>query len=208
MGGRAREKSVKHYSSKHKILLVGEGDFSFSKCLATAFGTAANMTATSLDNKEWLQRKHRQAMANVEELKNMGCTIIHGVSAHRMKDHPQLQSKYFDRVVFNFPHSGFSHRAEDSYHMIKRHRKLVWAFLINASEMLTKKGQIHVTHKTTYPYSEWDIEGLAEEAGLRLLKISPFDIDEYDGYVNKKGDGSKCDKSFPAGNSCTYKFAI
>lgn len=90
----------------------------------------------------------------------------------------------------------------------RRHRKLVRAFLINASEMLTTKGQVHVTHKTTYPYSEWDIEELAEEAGLRLLKISPFDISEYDGYVNKKGDGSKCDKSFPVGNSCTYKFAI
>lgn len=90
----------------------------------------------------------------------------------------------------------------------RRHRKLVRAFLINASEMLTTKGQVHVTHKTTYPYSEWDIEELAEEAGLRLLKKSPFDISEYDGYVNKKGDGSKCDKSFPVGNSCTYKFAI
>lgn len=94
---------------------------------------------------------------------------------------------------------------------------MVWAFLINASEMLTTKGQVHVTRKTTYPYREWDIEELAEEAGRRLLKKSPFDfseydgyvnISEYDGYVNKKGDGSKCDKIFPVGNSCTYKFAI
>ncbi|KAK1362409.1 DUF2431 domain-containing protein [Heracleum sosnowskyi] len=202
------ERRIKHYSSNHKILLVGEGDFSFSKCLASAFGTGANITATSLDTKEWLQRKHRHAMVNVKELGNLGCTIIHGVSARSMKDHPQLQSKYFDRIVFNFPHSGFSHRAEYSYHMIKRHRKLVWAFLINASEMLTTKGQVHVRHKTTYPYSEWHIEELAEEAGLRLLKKSPFDINEFDGYVNKKGDGSKCDKSFPVGNSCTYKFAL
>jgi hypothetical protein len=45
------EKRIQHYSSSHKILLVGEGDFSFAACLAKAFGTAANMTATSFDSK-------------------------------------------------------------------------------------------------------------------------------------------------------------
>ncbi|GAB4830161.1 hypothetical protein Ancab_019802 [Ancistrocladus abbreviatus] len=40
----------KHYCSSHEILLVGEGDFSFSACLAEAFGSATNMFATSLDS--------------------------------------------------------------------------------------------------------------------------------------------------------------
>lgn len=43
-------KWVKHYSSLHEILLVGEGDFSFSLCLANAFGSASNIVTTSLDN--------------------------------------------------------------------------------------------------------------------------------------------------------------
>ena len=41
---------IQHYSSSQKILLVGEGDFSFSACLARHFGSAANMVATSLDS--------------------------------------------------------------------------------------------------------------------------------------------------------------
>lgn len=45
------EKRIRHYSSKHQILLVGEGDFSFSVCLASAFGSATNITATSLDSE-------------------------------------------------------------------------------------------------------------------------------------------------------------
>lgn len=45
------EKKIKHYSSSHTILLVGEGDFSFSACLAVAFGNASNILATSLDSK-------------------------------------------------------------------------------------------------------------------------------------------------------------
>jgi 25S rRNA (uracil2634-N3)-methyltransferase len=44
------EKWIEHYSSSHKIL-VGEGDFSFASCLAKAFGTAANMIATSFHSK-------------------------------------------------------------------------------------------------------------------------------------------------------------
>ena len=44
------EKWVKYYSSNHEILLVGEGDFSFSTCLAQAFGSASNIVASSLDS--------------------------------------------------------------------------------------------------------------------------------------------------------------
>lgn len=47
----SEEKWRKHYSSKQRILLVGEGDFSFSLCLATHFGSARNMVATSLDSQ-------------------------------------------------------------------------------------------------------------------------------------------------------------
>jgi hypothetical protein len=36
-------KWMKHYSSCHKILLVGEGDFSFAACLGKAFGSSVNI---------------------------------------------------------------------------------------------------------------------------------------------------------------------
>ncbi|KMS98473.1 hypothetical protein BVRB_4g091680 [Beta vulgaris subsp. vulgaris] len=39
------------YTSAQRILLVGEGDFSFSSCLAVAFGTSHNITATSLNSE-------------------------------------------------------------------------------------------------------------------------------------------------------------
>lgn len=43
------EKWLNHYSSMHNILIVGDGDFSFSLALATAFGCGANLLATTLD---------------------------------------------------------------------------------------------------------------------------------------------------------------
>jgi len=45
------KRSIKHYSNSHQILLVGEGDFSFSLALANAFGSAENMVPTSLDSR-------------------------------------------------------------------------------------------------------------------------------------------------------------
>jgi len=49
--GKKKEKKIQHYSSSQKILLVGEGNFSFSACLAKAFGSARNMVATCLHSK-------------------------------------------------------------------------------------------------------------------------------------------------------------
>lgn len=49
--GRGRERWIEHYSSGQEMLLVGEGDFSFSACLARAFGYAGNMVATSLESQ-------------------------------------------------------------------------------------------------------------------------------------------------------------
>ena len=46
-----KEKWLKYYSSRHQILLVGEGDFSFSLSLAIAFGSGVNIVATSLDTE-------------------------------------------------------------------------------------------------------------------------------------------------------------
>lgn len=51
--GKKDEKVVrwlKHYSSAQRILIVGDGDFSFSRALVTAFGSGANLVATSLDS--------------------------------------------------------------------------------------------------------------------------------------------------------------
>ncbi|XP_057841212.2 uncharacterized protein LOC131050913 isoform X2 [Cryptomeria japonica] len=54
----ALERRIKHYSNLHQILLVGDGDFSFSLALANAFGSASNMVATSLDSRGFCGKEH------------------------------------------------------------------------------------------------------------------------------------------------------
>ncbi|XP_059441423.1 uncharacterized protein LOC132173823 isoform X2 [Corylus avellana] len=207
MGVCNEEKWIEHYSSSHKILLVGEGDFSFAVCLAKAFGTAENMIAASFDSKEVLTNAYPNViMANLEELKQRRCTVLHHVDAHTMYRHPQLRSKLFDRIVFNFPHAGFI-GWETEKRQIEIHRTLVRGFLSNANHMLTKNGEVHITHKTAYPFSKWEIVELAEEIGLCLIEKVPFAIRYYPGYVNKRGSGAKINQTFPLGECSTFKFA-
>lgn len=53
--------------------------------------------------------------------------------------------------------------------VFRSHRRLVKGFFKSASDMMEENGEVHVTHKTTDPYSKWEIEKLAEEAGLFLV---------------------------------------
>ncbi|XP_042518309.1 uncharacterized protein At4g26485-like [Macadamia integrifolia] len=203
------EKWVKHYSSSHKMLLVGEGDFSFSACLARAFGSAKNMISTSLDSEEMLMVKHPTAKANLKELKKLGCIILHELDCHTMTDHPFLKFMKFDRIIFNFPHAGLQYQWEENQkRQIMLHQEVVKGFFRIARDMLAAKGQVHVTHKTGHPYSKWEVEKLAEEAGLCLAEEVEFKKLDYPGYHNKRGYGKKCNRTFRVGLCSTFKFIL
>ncbi|KAL2564202.1 hypothetical protein AAZV13_19G029300 [Glycine max] len=181
------EKRITLYRSSDEILLVGEGDFSFSLCLARAFGTAKNMVATSLDSRASLRNKYGSALGNLTELEALGCTIVHRVDVHTMLERPHLIDRHFDYIIFNFPHAGFIARESDDY-QIQLHKDLVSGFLYNAKYMLNKGGEIHITHKTTHPFK------------------AEFYPHLYPGYKNKRGDGLQCDQSFPIGECSTFMF--
>ncbi|CDY36600.1 BnaC06g06530D [Brassica napus] len=67
-----------------KLLLVGEGDLSFSLSLAKAFASATKITAASLDVRVGLGRQYNNGNANVKELERLGCTVVHGINVHTM----------------------------------------------------------------------------------------------------------------------------
>ncbi|CAD5315663.1 unnamed protein product [Arabidopsis thaliana] len=197
---------VKHYSSNHQILLVGEGDFSFSHSLATLFGSASNICASSLDSyADVVVRKYKKARSNLKTLKRLGALLLHGVDATTLHFHPDLRYRRFDRVIFNFPHAGFHGRESDSS-LIRKHRELVFGFFNGASRLLRANGEVHVSHKNKAPFSEWNLEELASRCFLVLIQRVAFEKNNYPGYENKRGDGRRCDQPFLLGECSTFKF--
>lgn len=66
---------------------------------------------------EEVERKYMNGKANVEELERLGCTVVHGVNVHSMTKEFRLRHRY-DRIIFNFPHSGVGFRQEHHPHYI------------------------------------------------------------------------------------------
>ena len=79
-------------------------------------------------------------------------------------------------------------------------------FFRNANGMLRGNGEIHVNHKTKAPFSDWNLEELASQNSLVLFECVAFKREDYPGYNNKRGAGSRCDKPFPLGACSTFKF--
>ncbi|CAI0394945.1 unnamed protein product [Linum tenue] len=199
-------RATTHYLPDHVILLVGEGDFSFSLSLARSFGSASNIVATSLDTRDDLMKKYKKAGFNLALLRELGAHVFHGVDATKMMDHPHLKILRFDRIIFNFPHAGF-HGKEDSPKLISKHAELVHGFFRNASAMLRRPwGEVHVSHKTTKPYCDWNIVELAFHSFLTFVCAVDFRPEDYPNYSNKRGDGKKADESFHLGECSTFVF--
>ncbi|XP_020221266.1 uncharacterized protein At4g26485 isoform X1 [Cajanus cajan] len=201
------EKWKEHYSSRQRILFVGEGDFSFSLSLAKAFGSAHNLVATSLDSYDNIGKKYSNGLNNVMELEERGCLVLHGVDAKEMSQHFFLKTQRFDRIVYNFPHVGFLY-PENSHCQIQLNKRLLKGFLANAKALVKKGGEIHVTHKEGDPYNKWDLVKKAEKIGLALQQVVPFFKDNYPGYDNKRAHGKLSDASFLVGEASTYKFKL
>lgn len=200
---------IQHYNNGQKILLVGEGDFSFSACLATAFRSAVNMVATSLHSQELLKVKHWTSEAELQTLERLGCLILHEVDVYGMGYHPTLSRMKFDVVIFNFPHAGhFYGFCERDEELIEMHRELLTAFFENARDLLEEGGEVHVTHRDDYPYNTWGLEKLASKTGFNLKEKVGFEKENYPGYHNKRGGDINCNKPFLLKLCFTFKFTL
>lgn len=103
------------FLSSDRILLVGEGDFSFSSSLLSAH-RCTHLIATSYDKVSALRSKYPQAASNIAALETEeNCIVRYGVDATKLGKPgvaegggggKEVKKGGFDKVVFNFPHVG------------------------------------------------------------------------------------------------------
>jgi 25S rRNA (uracil2634-N3)-methyltransferase len=110
--GQTLRRSTIPFKALDKILLVGEGNFSFALALLQHPPAPldhlppANIIATAFDTEEECYTKYPGAEQNVRVLREKGAQVLFGVDATRLEKTSALKGRTFDRIVWNFPHAG------------------------------------------------------------------------------------------------------
>ncbi|CQB88995.1 Domain of uncharacterised function (DUF2431) [Chlamydia trachomatis] len=141
-----------------KVLLIGEGDFSFAKSLILQnFIQPENLIATSFDSFEQLINKYENVNEIIEELKNMGVIIMHEIDGTNLLKSLKLNPNKLKRnnqnsdvgkvkklklfkdygnvnyIMFNFPHNGKG--IKDVDRNIRDHQRLMLLFFENCQQL-------------------------------------------------------------------------
>ena len=121
------------------VLLLGEGDFSFSRALVESASVGVGrVTATSLESAAEIETRWGGA-ANVDALRRASnVEIVHGVDATALETTlPDPGGRRYDKIVFMFPHIAGKGR-------ISLNRELLDAFFQSAERALAPGGSIEV----------------------------------------------------------------
>ncbi|EGO05290.1 hypothetical protein SERLA73DRAFT_174370 [Serpula lacrymans var. lacrymans S7.3] len=123
-----------------KILLIGEGNFSFARALLVDPPSSLehlvprNITATAYDSEEECYAKYPEAKEIVETLRDKGVETLFGIDATKLEKIPTFKGKLWDRIVWNFPHSGKGITDQDRN--ILSHQILISDFFRSAAKFL------------------------------------------------------------------------
>ncbi|KAM6238303.1 ferredoxin-fold anticodon-binding domain-containing protein 1 [Porphyrio hochstetteri] len=188
-----------------RVLLLGEGNFSFAASLCGAAGTC--VVATCYESEEEVSRRGRAA-ESIRLLRERGAEVMFSVDCTKLKDYFSSEEWEFDCIYFNFPHCG--RKAG-----VVKNRELLARFFHSSAEVLTEEGEVHVAlcngqggTPADQPQREWhnswQIVALAAGAGFILSNVHPFKAETIPGY---KSTGYRSqDKSFCVEGALNHVF--
>lgn len=178
------------------LLVVGDGDFSFSVAAAHALQQRdsegkdlhdVRMTCSCLDSEEQLLKKYSTAAANAETLRSAQCNVLFGVDATRLGE--TLGEAAFDAIVFNFPYGDTAGAVGewDTFWIAKgRHMHLLRDFFRCCRLHLVRGeaegeerggdagGRVYVS-LLLHQVVSWQLQRVAAAEGLVLSAMYPFD---------------------------------
>ncbi|XP_034864810.1 ferredoxin-fold anticodon-binding domain-containing protein 1 [Mirounga leonina] len=190
-----------------RLLLVGEGNFSFAAALSETLDASARVTATCLRRPADLAGDP-VAGENLQRLRERGTEVRFGVDCTRLADAFELPHREFDRIYFNFPHCG--RKAG-----VAKNRELLAKFFQSCKDVLAEEGEVHVAlcrgqggTPADKPMREWhnswQVVAMAALGGFILSDVRPFSCEAVPGY---KCTGYRSqDKSFHVEGALNHIF--
>lgn len=177
------------FEPEDRILLVGEGDFSFAKSIVENHG-CYDVTASCLDSKDQLFEKYKpQAEEHVQYLEDEGQTVLYNIDATKLDSIKALRkSSLFRTMLFNFPHVGG--KSKDVNRQVRFNQELLVKFFTSAIPLLEPSGTIIVTLFEGEPYTLWNIRDLARHTGLEVQRSFKFQPSAYPGYSHARTLGN------------------
>ncbi|KAH9996524.1 hypothetical protein BJV77DRAFT_1059350 [Russula vinacea] len=158
--GQNLRRSMIPFKAVDKILLLGEGNFSFALALLQHPPAPldhlppANILATAFDAEEECYTKYPDTEQNVRVLREKGAQVLFGVDATRLEKTSALKGRAFDRIVWNFPHAGKG--ITDKDRNILSNQVLILGFLRSAARFLVRgpEPQLQSSRKRKRPSSD------------------------------------------------------
>ncbi|NWX53126.1 FDXA1 protein, partial [Steatornis caripensis] len=190
---------------ERRVLLLGEGNFSFAASLCRAAGT--HVVATCYESEEEVSGRGRAA-ESIRLLRETGAEVVFSVDCTKLRDYFLPEERQFDCIYFNFPHCG--RKAG-----VVKNRELLARFFLSSAEVLTEEGEVHVAlcngqggTPADQPrrewHNSWQIVAVAAEAGFILSNVHPFKAETVPGY---KCTGYRSqDKSFCVDGALNHIF--
>ncbi|TFY67975.1 hypothetical protein EVG20_g3739 [Dentipellis fragilis] len=128
------------FGPTHRILLVGEGNFSFAHALIVSPPPTLehlppqSVYATAYDSEDECFSKYPDAEETVRVLREKGVHVLFSVDATALQKTTVLKGKTFDRIMWNFPHAGKGITDQDRN--ILSNQVLILGFLRSAAGYL------------------------------------------------------------------------
>lgn len=159
---------------KDKCLFIGEGNLSFSACLAKQSSAIEDCISTTYESFHNLPNN---TLRNICYLIQAGAKVLHNVDATKLTNH--FPNQIFDSIIFQFPHSGMQENGKNSHPNFT----LLGGFLKESGNLISNHGKIIITIvDNAFYHAIFRIHEAATLGGLDVVKKYIFDLEDYPTY--------------------------